>query len=96
MSDKTINIALTEREWDHIQLAVEETTVQLIKISVDRALDSMPYNAVSRAADRYESIADKIEIRLDEESDERMITEWKLEVDELGGIGGEVMTEEPC
>ena len=90
MSDKLINIALTEREWDHVQLAVEESTVQLIKIAIKRAIDAMPFGAVSRAADRFEVIANKIGLRLEEESEERMIAEWKLE------DKSEVMTEEPC
>ncbi len=94
MSDKVINIALTEREWDHVQLAVEEASVHLIKLAVTRAIDAMPYAATSRAADRFEALATKIEIRLDEESEERMVAEWKLE-DALASHG-EILTEEPC
>ncbi len=90
MSDKKIAIALTEREWDHIQLAVEESCVQLIKISVNCAMDAMPYEAASRAANRFEEIANKIGLRLEEESEERMISEWKLE------DKSEVHTEESC
>lgn len=92
MSDKKFAIELTEREWDHIQLAVEETVGQLIRVAAKRALASLPYEAVARSADRFENIANKIGLRLDEESEERMIANWKIE----DGDKSEVMTEEPC
>jgi len=87
MSDKKFAIELTEREWDHIQIAMEESIVQLVKIAARRAMDSLPYSAVARSADRFEVIADKIRLRIEEESEERMFAEWKLE-DEFGGSPG--------
>lgn len=90
MSDKKFAIELTEREWDHIQLAVEESVAQLVKVAADRAMDSLPYDAIARSADRFERIATKIGIRLDEEGEERMIAEWKLD------DNSEVHTESSC
>ena len=92
MSDKKFAIELTEREWDHVQISMEEGIVQLIKLSVNRAIEGMPYSAVARSVDRFEVIAAKIRLRIEEESEERMIAEWKLE-DSMWG-DAEVHTEE--
>jgi len=87
MSDKLIPVELTEREWDHVQIAVEESIVQLVKIAANRAIDSLPYYAVARSADRFESIANKVAGQVDavREADELGENPWK---------GSEVHTEE--